>query len=394
VTGPRTVIVGSALPLLILVGLLGLPPAQSALGLERRQSVPRGTGPPASVSLVRAGTPRDAAREAAALAALRRSVRAGRGLSFSGTQIVAGWNPQGSTTRVLDLVQRPSGLRTATVRDTLDGSEQVVGWSGADGDGLVGLSERALEALADAYQLRIAEHGEVAGRAATVVVAVRDGREAARMWLDDETGLLLRQDVLDRAGRLHRMVAFLELRVPGAGRAVQPAATRSNATTAGNVGAARNPGAAGQAVAWGEVLTAADLDRWRAEGWPCPGQLSEGFVLLDARRSTSSVGGPVLHLTYSDGLSAISVFLQRGHLDEAHLTGLSSEKWGDSLVHVRGGWPELMVWQGGPTVITAVGDAEPTDLRAALGTLPRQRDRGTLDSLQRAMGSALAWFRG
>ena len=63
------------------------------------------------------------------------------------------------------------------------------------------------------------------------------------------------------------------------------------------------------------------------------------------------------------------------------------------LGDVCDGWPEVMVWQGGPTVITAVGDAEPGELQTILSALPRQPNRGTLGSLQQRMGSALAWFK-
>jgi hypothetical protein len=106
----------------------------------------------------------------------------------------------------------------------------------------------------------------------------------------------------------------------------------------------------------------------------------------------TSAEGSTLHLTYGDGLSAISVFLQRGELDPDGLAGLTVRKWGDAEVYVRDGWPDVMVWQGGPTVITAIGDAEPADFRTVLSALPRQANHGTLGSLQQRMGSALAWF--
>jgi sigma-E factor negative regulatory protein RseB len=390
VTGSRTVLVGSALPLLILVGLLRLPSAQSALGLERQPS-PTGRGTPSSATA--AATSSISAASSSALVVLRRSIRAERALAFSGTQIVTVWSSAGSTTEVLDLVQRPGGQRMVKIRDTGDGAStgdgaaRVIGQPVADGAGSAALSERALDALAEAYQLRIAASDQVVGRSATVVVAERNGREAARIWLDDATGLVLRQEVLDRAGRLARMVAFLDLRL---------AARGAGAGQSSNLAANPLPGLAvkGQTAPWSDVISASALDGWRAAGWPCPQRLPSGFVLLDARRASTSSSAPMLHLTYSDGLSAISVFLQRGKLNDGQLKGLRSEKWGNAVVHVRAGWPELMVWQGGPTVITAVGDAEPAELRAALDPLPRQPDRGALDSLQHAMGSALAWFRG
>jgi sigma-E factor negative regulatory protein RseB len=132
----------------------------------------------------------------------------------------------------------------------------------------------------------------------------------------------------------------------------------------------------------------------RAESWPCPAALQDGYALLDVRQRAAPSGGRTLHLTYGDGLSAISVFLQRGELDAARLAGLAKQKWGEHDIYVSAGWPEVMVWQGGPTVITVVTDAEPSQLRTILGTLPRQSNHGTLGSLQQRMGSAFARFRG
>ncbi|HST80828.1 MAG TPA: sigma-E factor regulatory protein RseB domain-containing protein [Kineosporiaceae bacterium] len=418
-TPPRTVIVGSALPLLILIGLIGFPPARIALGLEGPQSpspgsntLPiSGTREPISVSRVPAGMSSEAteADEALSLARLRRSISAGQELAFIGTEIVSAWHQNGSTTRVLVLSQGPDGVRTASAQDVGAGERRVTE-PASGGDALAGLSDRALEALAASYDLRIGGTDRVAGRAATMVVAAKHGQEAARMWLDDRTGLLLRQDVFDAAGRLHRMAAFVSLTLTATS---EPTAT-PNVTSAGSplraptqgfgVGGVTLPAArrsiqeprATPAPApsgpWSDVVSPAELTTLRTAGWPCPAALAAGFVLLDARRTTTS-GGSTLHLTYGDGLSAISVFLQRGQLDSAGLTGLTAQKWDDTEVYVREGWPDVMVWQGGPTVITAIGEAEPADLRSILSALPRQSNHGTLASWQHRMGSALAWFK-
>jgi negative regulator of sigma E activity len=394
VSPTRTVIVGSALPLLILVGLVGFPPARAAVGLERSEPV-RQVGSSARSFGINISAPATAG-EAIPLGRLRRSIRAGRELAFTGTEIVSAWRPSGASTRVLDLVQRAGGTRTATAHDTADGEPQVTEL-GSVTDGLAGLSDRALAVLVAGYDLRSAGSGRVAGRSATVVVAARDGREVSRMWLDDRTGLLLRQDVLDSAGRLHRMAAFVDLEVTPAG-AEPTAVARSGVATGPLSSPVRvltwaTVAPVPAADPWRDVVSPDELDGMRAKGWPCPLQLPAGFVLLDARRAEVGAGRPAVHLTYGDGLSAISVFLQRGRLDDAAIPGLTRQKWGDADVYVRDGSPEVMVWQGGETVITVVGDATPTDLRTAVSTLPRRSDPGTLGLMQQRMGSALAWFK-
>jgi negative regulator of sigma E activity len=348
------------------------------------------------------------AEEALSLARLRRSISAGEELAFVGTEIVSAWHQNGSSTRVLDLSQSSDGVRTVNARDVGAG-EQRMTQSAPDSDALTGLSERALEALAAGYDLRIGGTDRVAGRAATVVVVAKQGRESARLWLDDRTGLLLRQDVFDAAGRLHRMAAFVSLTLTAEPPATSPEVGTSGTLLRAPVHGFGVPGltvpaanrssqepkatpAPSPSGPWSDVVSPTELAALRTAGWPCPAALAAGFVLLDARRTTTS-GSSTLHLTYGDGLSAISVFLQRGQLDSARLTGLTAQKWDGTEVYVRAGWPDVMVWQGGPTVITAIGEAEPADLRSILSALPRQSNHGTLGSWQQRMGSALAWFK-
>jgi sigma-E factor negative regulatory protein RseB len=401
VSSSRTVIVGSALPLLILVGLVGFPPVRTAVGLERAEPVPQFGSAASAPSGGGSIGPSDRAvtqEETILIGRLRRSIRAGRDLAFTGTEVVSTWRPGGVSTRVLDLVQRAGGIRTVRAHDA--GAPSVTAL-GATQPGLTVLSERALAALAAGYDLRTGGVGRVAGRSASVVVAARDGREVARIWLDERTGLLLRQDMLDGAGRRYRTAALAGLNFSGVSAAV-PAGTVTPMPLNLPVGSsvrtisrtALSPAVGEPVDPWDDVVSAAELSELRADGWPCPAQLPVGFVLLDARRANVEAGRSAVHLTYGDGLSAISVFLQRGRLDRARMTGLTQRKWGDTDVYLRAGPPQVMVWQGGATVITVVGDVEPNDLERTLSALPRQPNRGTLDSLQQRMGTALAWFKG
>jgi negative regulator of sigma E activity len=397
VTSSRTVVIGSALPFLLLVGLVGLPAFRPDTGLQAPPASAPGNPSlgvvPASVRSTEAGEDDATGPEATALRRLRRSLLTGRQFGFSGTEMVRSWRANGSTaTWMLKLVQRPGGSRLATVQSETTAQSGTAGQPVASSsvvapsDPLTALSSRAIVALAAGYQLRLGGSARVAGRSATAVVARRDGHDLAKLWLDDETGLLLRQDVVDQAGRLRRTASFLTLRPDrNAGSKVVKLSAPTSESDAG----------------WAEVAPA-ELARWRAAGWPCPQELAEGFVLLDVRRGTtgstgstsaSGTGAPVLHLVYGDGLSAISVFVQEGKLDDSGLAGLIKRAWGDGTVLVRAGWPEVLVWQGDKAVFTAVGDDDPDGLQAVLSPLPRQSDRGALSSVQRGMGSALAWFK-
>jgi hypothetical protein len=377
VSRPRT-LAGSAVPLLLLIGLVGFAPAQAAAA-------------PATDDDQRA------------LAILRRAVDAAASLGYTGTQVVSAWPAGGSTTRLLEIQQWPGGRRLVSVHDPHTGGP---GTGSAPATVLTDLSLRALAALSSAYQVRVAPPagaGQVAGRPTTTVVALRGRREVARLWLDDETGLLLRQDVFDSAGRLHRMAAFIDVRLtpPPAVQAPDGRARSEAARLGGRAATAattvwRQAGGGPSAGAAPGPLSRSRLARWCSEA-ECPPTLPGGYQLLDARRGRAA-GADVLHLVYGDGLSAISVFLQPGRLDPERLGDLKPTSWAGEDVYVGDGWPLRMTWQGGTQVVTVVSDAAAADLRAAVAALPRDpaepTEVGALATLRRGLRSVLGWMGG
>ena len=77
-----------------------------------------------------------------------------------------------------------------------------------------------LSLLTKAYTLRAGEVDVVAGRNAQQVMAIRpdpDGSVAARFWLDEATGLLLRRELLDPQGSVTHSSVFLAVRPGDAG---------------------------------------------------------------------------------------------------------------------------------------------------------------------------------
>lgn len=368
---PRT-LTGSAVPLLLLIGLVGFTPA------------------PASAA------PAD--DDQRALAILRRAVDAAASLGYTGTQVASAWPATGASTRLLEIRQWPGGRRLVRVHDphagTTSAGDSVS--SAALGD----LSRRALMALAAAYELRVAGTGQIAGRPATTVVARRGNRDVARLWLDDATGLLLRQDVLDASGRLHRMAAFIDISPfppsgsPGsAGDGGQPPLA-NRATRTASLWRVTGPVDGGAAAPTAMSLTQLS---GLCRSTTCPRELPGGYQLLDARRGRAG-GADVLHLVYGDGLSAISVFLQHGRLDPERLGGLTTTSWAGEGVYVGKGWPVRMTWQGGPQVVTVVSDAAPADLTTAVAVLPHESaessETGAFATLRRSLQSLLGWLGG
>lgn len=314
--------------------------------------------------------------DAGALRALRRAVDAAGTLAYTGTQVRSAW-PTGlpARTRLLQVRQDAGGNRIT--EESGRGARSVSVLPDRE------LSLRALDALAAAYRLRLAGTGSVTGRAASIVVAQRaggslDGREAARFWLDDETGLLLREEVSAPDGALFRMSAYLDVQPMGA---EEPVPVGAVAVVAG--------------TPWRGAVERSDPSRWCDSVPDCRGELPPGFVLLDGGTGTAPGGAPATRMTYGDGLSVLSVFVQPGRLDADRIAGMRASR--DGAVFTRDGWPQVVTWQAGDRVITVVSDAAPADLDAALSALPGREpspQSGAVATLRRGLGSVLDWLRG
>jgi len=275
------------------------------------------------------------AREREAQDLLRAATRAGRDLTYTGTQVVATWRGPDSGSARAQVHHDP------VAGSTLDTDAPLAATAALD--------PRLLALLAAAYDLQVSGPGRCTGRAARVVTASRpDGTVAGRFWLDQRSGLLLRREVFDATGERLRSSEFVDLAVSAAGAA--------------------GPGPlAGGAVA---LPQASALRALREDGWRVPRTLPGGFRLFDTALATPRPGKHVLHLAYSDGLSTVSLFAQRGRLGTAPVAGFTAETVGARPVWMRHEAPERVVWAGGGQVWTLVSDAPPATVRDAVASLP------------------------
>jgi len=158
------------------------------------------------------------------------------------------------------------------------------------------LSATEQKALTDNYEFRKAEAGRVAGLDAQAwTFEPNDGfRFGHKFWVDNATGLLLRASVSNERGEIVEQFSFTDLTI-GAKidrEMVQP-------QWSGTM-----PGWQMQKSPLGDI----DL---HDTGWlvgrlpPGFSKIAEGYRPLRGRRD------PVAHLVYSDGLVAVSVFIER-----------------------------------------------------------------------------------
>lgn len=294
------------------------------------------------------------AAERTALVLLTQAVAACRSTAFSGIQVFRWWGPAGPRVWLTEIWHRPGGQLIA---------DPISAGRVADADGGVAapgptvsmtISGRQLALLRSGYVLRYAGHGSADGRAADVVTVERpDGSLAARFWLDGTTKLPLRRQLFDDRARLVSDISFSEL--------------RTGLTALSSV-----PGAGAQP--WGQQLTMSGIGALRAQGWPLPAELPGGMMLFAASQSATSAG-KVTGASYSDGLSVISLFVQRGQLP-AQLPGWQRIAIAGHNAYAIDPDDQTIAWSGDGYVFTLLADAPAATVDQAIAALPQGSEPG------------------
>ncbi len=292
---------------------------------------------------------------AAAFNLLEDAARASRSQSWSGIQHVVSVRDGQPSFTVLRVQHTPG-----------TGSAAHVMTAGADQAGTLAsdvLDSKLLSLLARRYSLQMAGLGECAGRRALVVEARRPGVAgraglAGRFWLDRQTHLVLRREVHDGSGSVIRSSAFVEMSMGAV------------ATSEARVVEQVRP--------TGQRLDAGALQAMADKGWPVVHQLPSGLELFEARLHDSD-GADVLQLTYSDGLSTLSLFVQDGEL--AKDPAGTAHSVGGGTVWVGKGSPERVVWSGEGRTWTLVSDAPEAVVADTVLVLPHSQAAPAADGV-------------
>jgi sigma-E factor negative regulatory protein RseB len=200
------------------------------------------------------------------------------------------------------------------------------------------LSPQQQQALARYYDFRKAEVGRVAGlEAQAYVFEPRDGmRFGHKFWADRASGLLLKARLIDDKGEVVEQFAFTDIKI---GAAIDPAEVKPSWSSLPPDWQVRQ-GSAGDAVP-------------HDTGWVVA-RVPPGFVkLIEGYRSLRGKRGSVAHLVFSDGMVAVSVFVEPLGSGPVHPTGAMRQgglnvyttKLDDHLVTVLGEVPAVTVRQ-------------------------------------------------
>ncbi|HKA69035.1 MAG TPA: sigma-E factor regulatory protein RseB domain-containing protein [Actinomycetes bacterium] len=306
-----------------------------------------------------------------ALLLLERAERAAYTVPYSGVRYLATWCPRGTTSAIVEISHVPGVGTTVLTRDTAADPAGAAALAGSTVSRPITAPDSSRPAatgmVARNYQVTLAGREEVAGRRAAVVELrrPRTGTLAARMWLDSATALLLRLDVFDSTGATVRAGGFIAIKVerpepvpPTRRRPVEPAA----------------------------------VDQVRRAGWTVPSELPDGLRLYDLHKLPGA-SGEIVHASYSDGLSTVSVFAQHGRLDTGGLSGYSKVRLGDAAVYVDDSSPRRVVWAADGTVYTILTDAADETIESVLAALPRNPGGdGVAARLGRGLHRVGSWF--
>jgi sigma-E factor negative regulatory protein RseB len=305
-----------------------------------------------------------ASQQAFAMGLLGKAAAAGQDTSYQGVELLTQSGVDGTATMVSQVWHQGGGL---TVIRTSSGATSVVSYeSGAQSPaGVFGVTKAMLSLLGQHYVAVYRGTGAADGRVAAIVEVYRfDGTLAARYWLDSRTLVPLRREVFDASDNLVSDDAFTQVRIgaqaAGAARAAVSSASGPTWVTASAPGTL--------------------LDSLADEGWQLPATLPGNLPLYAASWSDSG-SDDVIDLEYSDGISVISLFIERGTL-AASLPGWRAMSVAGRHVYVSG---RSIAWTGRGVVYTMVADAPPQTVTAAVAGLPASGQPGLAGRLTRGL---------
>jgi sigma-E factor negative regulatory protein RseB len=328
----------------------GLAAIEASLGRAARSGAAA-----AALAAIIAAAPADA-QDAASL--LGRAAGAARTLNYTGTLVyqhagrvetsrLVHWNDAGSEYEKLVNLEGPARevIRSnAEVRCYYPDAKIVRVEPRTFRNAFPSLSTQQQKALTDFYELRKAEADRVAGLEVQAwLFEPKDGlRYGQKLWFERTTGLLLKARIQNERGEPVEQFTFTDILI---GARIDRDMVRPSWPPAPPAWQVREAGP-------GET-TAADTG-WVVRGAP-PGfsRVAEGYRTLRGKRA------PVAHIVYSDGLVAVSVFVEPAA--SVHPAGLLQQGGVNVFIRDVDGY-----------VVTALGEAPAATIRQIANSVARR----------------------
>lgn len=209
-----------------------------------------------------------------------------------------------------------------------------------------GLLPKQVAALSENYNFRKGELARVAGiEARGYFFEPKDGlRYGHRFWADDSSGLLLKASMVNDKGEVIEQIMFTDLRVGGK---VERASVR--------------PSIGRLPPDWKVLRVSQTEGPIEDTGWQVA-SLPPGFAkIVEVFRSITGKPAPVAHLVFSDGLVAVSVFVEPSK-GQVHAQGL-----------VQSGAINVFALQQGEHLITVLGETPAETVQRIAGSVSRRQ---------------------
>jgi sigma-E factor negative regulatory protein RseB len=292
-----------------------------------------------------------------ALVMLQRVADAARELNYAGT-FVYQHGEQVETSRIIHLVERDNEIEKL---ETLDGPRREIIRNNDEvlcyyPEAKIVRSEKRLSrrtfpallpeqltSITENYQIRRGATERIAGYdSQALILEPRDGlRYGHKFWADVASGLLLKARMVDDRHHVVEQFSFTQLTI---GRGVTPDMVK--------------PTYDAVKLGWRIDRFGADPGRYVDSGWSV-GELPAGFrKIMEMRRTKQGNAVQATHLVYSDGLAAVSVFIEPATSRSRVNEGLSrqgainiySRTLNDQVITVLGETPAATVKQIGDSI--------------------------------------------
>jgi sigma-E factor negative regulatory protein RseB len=176
-------------------------------------------------------------------------------------------------------------------------------------------------------------------------------RYGHRMWVDSNSGLLLKSEVIDEHGSIVEQYAFTQLTVGGNIDRSWITADEMGQNKPGPASVAQQPHAAARHDTT-QKASAAPASGWQVDAMP------EGFgKIAELRRPMHNRSGTAIQMVYSDGLASISVFIEENDHDDDDHPGLTSQGAIQVYSRLLDGHLVTVVGEVPPQTVIQVGDS-------------------------------------
>ena len=176
-----------------------------------------------------------------------------------------------------------------------DKNSVLVEYRKAGSSGFPAILPERLQDLEKYYGIKLGKEQRIIDRVAQLVIVKPSDnfRYGYNLWADKETGLLLKADLLNSSGKILEQFMFTQVNIGGTipDAALAPAVSTKN-------------------MVW--YREGGDTRKSPAKpGWTVT-NLPEGFMLsAHMMRQMPMRNQPVEHLVYTDGLAAVSIFIEK-----------------------------------------------------------------------------------